>query len=99
MRETCAPDVADRGGITGKVGAILNLTRERIHVKWKSEACSATRGEPGRRRRSRYAVTARSLSMLLRRRASSLSSFIQFACSFRRFSHLGVFFALLRSRF
>lgn len=31
MRETCALDVADRGGITlEEVGAILNLTRERI---------------------------------------------------------------------
>jgi hypothetical protein len=31
MAETCALDVADRGGITlEEVGAILNLTRERI---------------------------------------------------------------------
>ena len=31
MRETCALDVADRGGITlEEVGEILNLTRERI---------------------------------------------------------------------
>ena len=31
MRETCALDVVDRGGITlEEVGAILNLTRERI---------------------------------------------------------------------
>ena len=31
MRETCALDVADRGGITlEEVGAILNLARERI---------------------------------------------------------------------
>jgi DNA-directed RNA polymerase sigma subunit (sigma70/sigma32) len=31
MKETCALDVADRGGITlEEVGEILNLTRERI---------------------------------------------------------------------
>jgi len=31
MAETCSLDVADRGGITlEEVGAILNLTRERI---------------------------------------------------------------------
>ena len=31
MEETCALDVADRGGITlEEVGAIMNLTRERI---------------------------------------------------------------------
>ena len=31
MEETCALDVADRGGITlEEVGEILNLTRERI---------------------------------------------------------------------
>jgi DNA-directed RNA polymerase sigma subunit (sigma70/sigma32) len=31
MGETCALDVADRGGITlEEVGAIMNLTRERI---------------------------------------------------------------------
>ena len=31
MAETCALDVADRGGITlEEVGAIMNLTRERI---------------------------------------------------------------------
>jgi DNA-directed RNA polymerase sigma subunit (sigma70/sigma32) len=31
MHETCALDVADRGGITlEEVGEILNLTRERI---------------------------------------------------------------------
>jgi DNA-directed RNA polymerase sigma subunit (sigma70/sigma32) len=31
MQETCALDVADRGGITlEEVGEILNLTRERI---------------------------------------------------------------------
>jgi DNA-directed RNA polymerase sigma subunit (sigma70/sigma32) len=31
MAETCSLDVADRGGITLEdVGAILNLTRERI---------------------------------------------------------------------
>jgi len=31
MRETCSLDVADRGGITlEEVGAVLNLTRERI---------------------------------------------------------------------
>jgi hypothetical protein len=31
MRETCALDVADRGGITlEEIGVILNLTRERI---------------------------------------------------------------------
>lgn len=31
MKETCALDIADRGGITlEEVGAIMNLTRERI---------------------------------------------------------------------
>ena len=31
LRETCALDVADKGGVTlEEVGAIMNLTRERI---------------------------------------------------------------------
>jgi DNA-directed RNA polymerase sigma subunit (sigma70/sigma32) len=31
LEETCALDVADRGGITlEKVGALMNLTRERV---------------------------------------------------------------------
>ena len=31
MKETCALDIADRGGVTlEEVGEILNLTRERI---------------------------------------------------------------------
>ena len=51
MAETCSLDVADRGGITlEEVGAILNLTRERIRqveVRGLSKIKDHTGGELG----------------------------------------------------
>ena len=51
MAETCSLDVADRGGITlEEVGAILNLTRERIRqveVRGLSKIKDHTAGELG----------------------------------------------------
>jgi hypothetical protein len=51
MGETCALDVADRGGITlEEVGTIMNLTRERIRqveTRGLSKLRSITEDEPG----------------------------------------------------
>ncbi len=48
MRETCALDVADRGGITlEEVGEILNLTRERIRQVEVRGLLKLKMGEPG----------------------------------------------------
>jgi hypothetical protein len=57
MEETCALDVADRGGITlEEVGAIMNLTRERIRqvetrglLKLRAIAEDEPRSHPGER--------------------------------------------------
>jgi hypothetical protein len=57
MKETCALDVADKGGITlEEVGEILNLTRERIRqvevrglgkMREQTEDDETPRGDPG----------------------------------------------------
>ncbi len=57
MAETCSLDVADRGGITlEEVGAILNLTRERIRQVEVRGLCKIknddTGGELGRSART-----------------------------------------------
>ena len=65
MNETCALDVADRGGTTlEEVGAIMNLTRERIRqveVKGLAKLAGPARHDgPARlrRRRARSASAA-----------------------------------------
>ena len=52
MAETCSLDVADRGGITlEEVGAILNLTRERIR-QVEVRGLVEDQGSHGRRARA-----------------------------------------------
>ena len=75
MAETCSLDVADRGGITlEEVGAILNLTRERIRqveVRGLCKIKDHTGGElglPPERRRSLVALRERGRRAILLRR-------------------------------
>ena len=59
MAETCSLDVADRGGITlEEVGAILNLTRERIR---QVEVRGLSQDQGPHRRRAGTAARARVL--------------------------------------
>ena len=60
MAETCSLDVADRGGITlEEVGAILNLTRERIR-QVEVRGLSQDQGSHRRRARTSSGTSVRS---------------------------------------